>query len=123
MTPLIDVVFQLLIFLMVSSHFTKPDVQVDLPSGKGEAVKVDAVLEKHVLVISPENMTTLNGESVTQESFEKALAGEILQSGVKRLEIRGDKTSELGTFIDLIEKAKAAGVTSLGYHKKAVEEN
>ena len=123
MTPLIDVVFQLLIFLMVSSKFIKPDVQVDLPSGKGEAVQVDTKVDRHVLSISPENTITLNGAEISLENFENALAAAITEAGVKRLEIRGDTTSELGTFIDLIEKAKLAGIESLSYHKKAPVES
>ena len=121
MTPLIDVVFQLLIFLMVSSHFTQPDLQVELPTGKGEAAEVDQKIEKHVLVISPENDLVLNGAEVTIEELEQELGRQIAAMGCKRLEIRGDTSSHLGAFIEVMELAKEAGIESLSYHKKASE--
>lgn len=119
MTPLIDVVFQLLIFLMVSSHFTKTDEQVELPTGQGEAIEVDQKIEKHLLSITSENVIILNGQEVRAEDFELKLVEEIKKTQVKRLEIRGDTSSQLGSFIDIIEKAKRAGIESMSYHKKA----
>lgn len=120
MTPLIDVVFQLLIFLMVSSHFQKPNVQVDLPSGKGKASVVDKKQDKHTLSITAENTLLLNGQKINIDEVEQKIKQEIAKNQVTRLEIRGDTQSHLGSFIDVIEKAKRAGITSLSYHKKAV---
>ncbi len=49
LTPLIDVVFLLLIFFMVSTTFTREsEVSVDLPEASGEALKV----KPHVIEIS-----------------------------------------------------------------------
>lgn len=119
MTPLIDVVFQLLIFLMVSSHFVKPDYQVDLPTGEAKNVKVDQLQDKHILVITPENELLLNDAPISSGEFEAKLTALMDESGVKRLEIRGDSSSNLGTFITVLESAKALEVESLSYHKKA----
>ena len=55
MTPLIDVVFQLLIFLMVSSQFIKPDQRVELPTGPLASAPVDQEFETLVLTITAEN--------------------------------------------------------------------
>ncbi len=118
MTPLIDVVFQLLIFLMVSSHFTKPDVQVDLPTGQGQATAVDREVQRHVVVITADDTISLNDDVIALAAFDQALRAAIQQTGSKRLEIRGDQGSSLGIFIDLIERAKQAGIDSLSYHKK-----
>ena len=53
MTPLIDVVFQLLIFLMVSSQFIKPDQRVELPIGPLASAPVDQEFETLTLTIQP----------------------------------------------------------------------
>ena len=121
MTPLIDVVFQLLIFLMVSSQFIKPDKQVELPSGAQEASEVEQQLEKHLLTITSENEIIFNGNDTTLGDFSAELKKAMAETKVKRLEIRGDKSSNLGMFIDIIEKAKVAGIEGLSYHKQANE--
>ncbi len=121
MTPLIDVVFQLLIFLMVSSQFIKPDKQVELPSGAQEASEVEQQLEKHLLTITSENEIIFNGNDTTLGDFSAVLKKAMGETKVKRLEIRGDKSSNLGMFIDIIEKAKVAGIEGLSYHKQANE--
>lgn len=121
MTPLIDVVFQLLIFLMVSSQFIKPEKQVELPSGAQEATEVEQQAEKHLLTITSEDEIIFNGEETTLDDFSALLKKAMTEKNVKRLEIRGDKNSDLGTFIDIIEKAKVAGVEGLSYHKQVNE--
>ncbi len=122
MTPLIDVVFQLLIFLMVSSQFTKPDKQVELPSGHSSTETVAVSSKKHLVTITPENELIFNGDELTVDMFEDALQKTLADSQVKRLEVRGDTQSNLGTFIQVVETAKASGIESLSYHKKVSSE-
>ncbi len=122
MTPLIDVVFQLLIFMMVSSHFNKPDQQVELPSGSSKAQAVDTQLEKHKLTITNQNEVSLNGEPLPLDKLNHELRIQIQSTGIKRLEIRGDRNADLGTFIEAIEAVKTAGIEQLSYHKKASSE-
>ena len=121
MTPLIDVVFQLLIFLMVSSHFVKPDAKVELPSGKSEASEVSQV-EKQLILITADNKISINGSEVSLETFEKVLEVDIQNTGVDKVELRGDKAADLGVFIEVVEMVKSLGVEDLSYHKQ-VEKN
>ena len=81
LTPLIDVVFLLLIFFMVSTTFTKEThLEVDLPEAAGEAGSSDAeVLE---ILITDEGHYSVNGkplvnsQPVTLSRALKELAGE-----------------------------------------------
>ena len=66
MTPLIDVVFQLIIFFLVSSHLAKQEVQLELPlptavSGQ-EPVEVD--VPRVTINVIAEDQLTLNGRTV-----------------------------------------------------------
>ena len=123
MTPLIDVVFQLLIFLMVSSQFVKPDKQVELPAGHGKTEVIDdQPQKKHLITITSENELILNGEELTLEDFEPTFGKILSTSEIKRLELRGDVEASLGTFITIVETAKSLGIESLSYHKKNREE-
>ena len=73
MTPLIDVVFQLLIFLMVSSQFIKPDRRVELPVGPMESATASPDDLHLSLVITSENVILLEGEETAKEELESKL--------------------------------------------------
>ncbi|MDB4626758.1 biopolymer transporter ExbD, partial [Akkermansiaceae bacterium] len=73
MTPLIDVVFQLLIFLMVSSQFIKPDHRVELPIGPLASAAVSQDDESLTLTILPDNSLLLEDSPVTLENLGSSL--------------------------------------------------
>ena len=63
LTPLIDVVFLLLIFFMVSTSFTKEThLSIDLPEAQGEA-SADAV-EQIEILISESGVYTINARQL-----------------------------------------------------------
>lgn len=68
-TPLIDVVFLLLIFFMVSTTFTKETrLNVNLPEANGEATEIDTdVIE---VTIAAGGAISINGQSVVNTQFE-----------------------------------------------------
>ena len=82
MTPLIDVVFQLLIFLMVSSQFIKPDRRVELPVGPMESATASPDDLHLSLVITSENIIFLEGEETTKEELESKLRDAIKHSDI-----------------------------------------
>lgn len=75
LTPLIDVVFLLLIFFMVSTTFTKEThLSLKLPEAEGE--KQTDVVDSIDIVISPNGQYSINQKSLvnnTLETLKKAL--------------------------------------------------
>ncbi|MCK2147866.1 MULTISPECIES: ExbD/TolR family protein [Marinobacter] len=85
LTPLIDVVFLLLIFFMVSTTFTREShLQVELPEASGEPVSPSEVRQIDV-VINAEGQYLLNDQALVNNRRET------LERGVKEL-AAGDKT-------------------------------
>ncbi len=82
LTPLIDVVFLLLIFFMVSTTFTKEThLEIDLPEATGDAVAADS--QQIEILINAEGGFAINGESVINKklatlmsAIEKVSAGD-----------------------------------------------
>ncbi|MEJ6727978.1 MAG: biopolymer transporter ExbD [Akkermansiaceae bacterium] len=122
MTPLIDVVFQLLIFLMVSSQFIKPDHRVELPIGPLASAAVSQDDESLTLTILPDNSLLLEDSPVKLENLGTSLHDIIAHTEITALEIRADRISDVGIFITVIETAKENGITNLGYQKKGNDE-
>ena len=70
LTPLIDVVFLLLIFFMVSTTFTKEThLEIDLPESSAEASSSDP-LEIIEIVVSSSGSYSLNGKSLINNQLD-----------------------------------------------------
>ena len=66
LTPLIDVVFLLLIFFMVSTSFTElTQLVVDLPEAEGTPASADSTV---LLVVDVQGNMTLDGEPVPNDA-------------------------------------------------------
>ena len=66
LTPLIDVVFLLLIFFMVSTSFSElTQLVVDLPEAEGTPASADSTV---LLVVDVQGNMTLNGEPVPSDA-------------------------------------------------------
>ena len=110
LTPLIDVVFLLLIFFMVSTTFNKyGKIDIDVPvskvSEKTEDIKIEIVIDKN------ENYFILKDGKTFPINIDDL--GEHLKD-VKEVSITGDKNLKYQTVMDLITKVKQQGIENLG---------
>lgn len=106
MTPLIDVIFQLLIFFMLSSNFTQPSaINVKLP----KAVTSDAVNDENLtIVVTSENMIYLNDKVTTVEEL-KDLMGRPYNKKRPVL-IKADRRASVGRIVDIWDLGRSLGV-------------
>ena len=120
MTPLIDCVFLLLIFFMVTTVFSTPQtLRVDLP----KAAESDMPPEKDLnIVISKTGEMELNGLPVTMDELEQRLreAKEMYRSKV--LIIKADRQCLHGMVVDVMDAAKAVGIDELAIATEQEEE-
>lgn len=111
MTPLIDCVFLLLIFFMITTVFTaQPGLRVDLP----KAAESDLPPEKDLnIVIAKTGEMELNGEAVTLDMLPTRLreAKELYRSKV--LIIKADKKCMHGLVVTVMDLAKGVGIDEL----------
>ena len=79
LTPLIDVVFLLLIFFMVTTTFTRETrLQVNLP--EAEAGTLSTQTERLEIVVSRDGSFALNGQTLVNGRVETLLRGLALES-------------------------------------------
>ena len=104
--PLIDVIFQLLIFFMLSSSFTfQSGISVKLP----KAVTSDIIKEENMVVtITSENIIYFNGAITTLKELEQRLG----QPNVKDrpLLIKADRRASVGRIVDIWDLCRNLGI-------------
>lgn len=107
--PLIDTVFLLLIFFMLTSSFVvQPGIKINLPSAvTSEVVKPETI----VIIVSSENVTYLNGR-VT--NFDEIKA--IFKLAAKRQQsvlIKADRRSSVGRVVEIFDLARDLGISQV----------
>ncbi|MBQ3437860.1 MAG: biopolymer transporter ExbD [Fusobacterium sp.] len=110
LTPLIDVVFLLIIFFMVTTTFNNfGSIQVDLPSSTIQKTDKNKSIE---IIIDKDGAYHIsdNGKNFSIE-FDKI---DDYLKDVKETTISADKNLKYQTIMDLITKIKENGVENLG---------
>ena len=105
--PVVDVLFLLLIFFMVTSTFVEqPNIKLELPSTRhSEATKI----ERMVLTISRDGQLFLQDKPVEKKDLGKELRRVILDTGDEVLVLKADKFVPYGVVIGIMDDAKGAG--------------
>ncbi len=113
LTPMIDVVFLLLIFFMISTTFIeRPGVNIDLPEGGTQQVATE---KKEVEVyLTEEGELYLQREAITQSGLNEHLA----RLGVETARemtflLMADKSARHGWVIEVMEIARRNGFVRL----------
>jgi len=111
MTPLIDCVFLLLIFFMVTTVFKNP-VQLDMILPGAENFMT---LDKNQLVaeLDADGNVALNGQVVSFDAFDALLVAEKQKSGTNSMVIRADVAAKHGNVLRLMKLAKEVQIETI----------
>ena len=111
MTPMIDAVFLLLIFFMITSSIIKdPGIPVNLPSAKSSDSQPDKDL---VVTVKSDGAVFLNGKSIRKRDLYKTLKMLRKQRGRDFLIVRGDQIIRYGVLVEIMDIARLAGIASV----------
>ena len=109
MAPLVDIIFLLLIFFMLSSNFIKPMIKMELPKALFEEKleKVDLVV-----TVDKDGRIFINKDETPFDDLKLKLEEKMAALGKYDVIFRGDKAIGYDTFVTILDLAKAAGATS-----------
>ncbi len=111
-TPLIDVVFLLLIFFMLSTTFiVQPRMKIDLPEASAEGQKKEK--EEIKVSISRDGDLYLGDRETDLDELRKAFAEAAARSRESIVIINADERAFHGRVVEVMDSAKEAGITRL----------
>ena len=104
--PLIDVVFQLLIFFMLTSSFTfQSGIDVKLP----KAITSDIIKEENfVITFTSENVIYGNNKILTIKELRQELSKPVNKK--RPILIKADRRSSVGRLVDVWDLCRALGI-------------
>jgi len=111
MTPLIDMVFLLLIFFILSSHFvSNRGINIKLPESKRASSQKQ---DKNIVFIKKEGEIFLNDVKVQLNNLAENLEVSIKKTGSRVAIIKADEKVDLGLAVKVMDAAKQAEVENL----------
>ena len=109
-TSLIDVIFILLIFFMVSTQFKRSSLPLDLPRSEDTTQEHNTT---KVLAVTAENME-LDGDAVTLEALQDTLAALYAREPELALSLECERTVEFERIVQILTKIQGAGISRIG---------
>jgi biopolymer transport protein ExbD len=111
-TPLIDIVFLLLIFFMLTSHFhVASGLPIRLPKIAQKAYDSDR--HKIILVIDRNGRIYFKGKKIDLEKLDSKLRSIVEKDGLVHLLLEADREVKHGRVVQIMDLAKKAGVSSI----------
>lgn len=110
-TSLIDVLFLLLIFFMISTTFREqPGMSLELPEAKHGAVEQ---ADQLVVEVTSDRRIYVGDEPVSPDSLEPRLRAYLPRLREKKLLLRADESVPHGLVVRIMDAAKGAGLESI----------
>lgn len=114
LTPMIDVVFQLLIFFMVATTFHDPEreIDVDLPPAQTGS-ELTSETDEIIINVQRDGALILSGEVVDRETLALRLSSAAQRNPETPVTIRGDRLVHHEDVVGVMDACGVAGLTSL----------
>jgi biopolymer transport protein ExbD len=110
-TSLIDVIFMLLLFFMITSTFLEqPGIKLELPAAKASA---QGEPQEYVLTLDKKGELFLNRRPVTMDGLEAEIRAALPKMKDAALVLKADQEITHGLVVHVMDLARRAGVKKL----------
>ncbi len=116
MTPMIDVVFLLIIFFLISSHLAKREHHAKLSLPEAQTGIPDELVQRQTVTINvfPDGTWQLAGQSLSLDQLATALASRNKDAGgLLRVRIRTDRTAQYAVVAPILKACVQAKTTDV----------
>ena len=120
-TSLIDVVFMLVIFFMLSSSFNKSSIPISLPSSENSIQSSDT--ESIRVTISKEKIIFLNDNITSIKNLSSESPKLLTSLGTRNAVLYSDENVSLGFMISVIDELTKSGIENVSVKTYAKSKN
>jgi biopolymer transport protein ExbD/biopolymer transport protein TolR len=114
-TPMVDVMLVLLIIFMVVTPMLQKGVSVDKAEVNSPEAMPDADKEDALLVsITRDNKVYLGSDVIQVDALTTKVKDRLASKQDKRVYVKADRRTRFGSFVEVVDAVRAAGVDDLG---------
>ena len=118
LTPLVDIVFILLIFFLITSTFVQsPGIDVNLPKAKSASETTQS--QSIVITVDEDGQLIYQGEITDIGALSDTLSKLYKESPGHQIVIQADETTHHGAVVEAMDPAREAGFRKLGIATQA----
>lgn len=115
LTPMIDVVFLLLIFFLAATTFAREEVELDLRLPQAKSGQAGKGKEQLVVNVFADGRLSVGGREVTMEALRQKLQAAVQRDAEQAVLVRGDQESRFGTGIAVLDACRLAKVKKVDF--------
>lgn len=114
--PMIDIVFLLLIFFIVTWQFSREemDLRIAVPTSE-EGADPQRVLGEIILNVRTDGTVTVWGETKNKAQLKQTLAAIALQHKNQPVRVRGDATTPFQRIVEVIDTCQQSGIWNISF--------
>ncbi len=111
MTPMIDMVFLLLIFFLVATtfHQTERELQIALPMASS-AGPISATLREIIINVDAEGRIIVSGRTIGADELRSLIERAVAANPQQKVTVRGDRTTAYANIVRVLDVCKGSGV-------------
>jgi len=112
LTPLIDIVFLLLVFFMLTSHFVNQEgLNIELPKAEsGQALGENNLLE---IIVYADGSLAYKNDRLSLNTLEELLRKDLSTRLEKNVRIKGDQSVAFSKAVEVLDLARKAGASGV----------
>ncbi len=113
LTPLIDVVFLLLIFFLTATTFSRDEVEMDLELPEAASAEAGSGQQTIVINIARDGRVVMDGREVTAAALRQKLRAAAARNKDQQVLIRGDTEARYGLVAQVFDACLLAKLRSI----------
>ncbi|AEB09959.1 ExbD/TolR family protein [Desulfobacca acetoxidans] len=107
LTPLVDVVFLLLLFFMLTAHFvTAPTIKIALPDSKTAEPEVK---EEVIISVAKDGALFLDKDPIMLTGLQYSLQEKLKKLKKPSVRIKSDREARLGLIVNVVDEIRLSG--------------
>lgn len=116
LAPMIDIVFLLLIFFIVTWQFSRSETEmkISVPSSQ-EGADPKRVLGEIIVNVRATGEVVVEGQMMSQAQLKEKLAAIAAQHKNQPVRLRGDAKCEYQTIVEVIDTCQKAGIWNISF--------
>lgn len=110
LTPMVDIIFNLLLFFLVTAAVSQQGLELELPDAKSADGRAQSTLE---ISVTESARIVFDGETVSEERVESLLRSHKKAGRNEPIVLRADEGAPFGKFVFVMDTARSLGLTNL----------
>lgn len=111
LTPIIDMVFLLLIFFLVATtfHQTEREMQIALPAASSGG-PISAAMREIIINVNEEGAIIVSGQMMDETTLRDLVERAVGNNPDQKVTVRGDKNTAYGNIVRVLDICKGSGI-------------